>query len=86
MPSEWQVRVGARSARLLLDTLLGSCRFDDHGTEHFRRRTAAGEGVIFALWHGRLLPLSYRFRHHGFVPMISRSGGNRFRDGGSSSA
>jgi hypothetical protein len=73
MPSEWQIRAGARSARLLLDALLSTCRFEDHGTEHFRRRTDAGSGVIFALWHGRLLPLSYRCRGNGFVPMISRS-------------
>ena len=73
MPREWQVRAAARTARLLLDGLLGTCRFEDHGTEHFRRRTEAGRGVIFALWHGRLLPLSYRFRGNGFVPMISRS-------------
>ncbi|HSJ13693.1 MAG TPA: lysophospholipid acyltransferase family protein [Longimicrobiales bacterium] len=73
MPPEWRVRAGARTARLLLDSLLGTCRFEDHGTEHFRRRTERGQGVIFALWHGRLLPLSYRFRGNGFVPMISRS-------------
>jgi hypothetical protein len=78
MPLEWQVRAGARTARLLLDTLLGSCRFEDHGTEHFRARTSAGQGVIFALWHGRLLPLSYRFRGNGFVPMISRSGDGEY--------
>jgi hypothetical protein len=34
--------------------------------------------VIFSLWHGRLLPLTWRFRNRGLVPMISRSGDGEY--------
>ena len=54
-------------------TLLGSCRWVDVRADVFRNLIAAGQPVIFALWHGHLLPLSYRFRNHGLVPIISKS-------------
>lgn len=73
MKHETKVRLAGRAARLAIDALLGSCRFHDVGTEPFRALVANGQPVIFALWHGQLLPLSYRFRGHGFVPIISKS-------------
>lgn len=32
----------------------------------------AGKPVIYALWHGRLLPLSFYHRHRGLATLISR--------------
>jgi len=73
MKAEWQVRLAAHAARLTISALMRTCRFTDLGTATFRALIAGGQPVIFSLWHGRLLPLTWRFRDHGFVPMISRS-------------
>jgi hypothetical protein len=60
--------LAARLGGLLLDALLGTVRF----------RIAAPEPrvdgpVIYVLWHGRLLPLSYLHRGNGIMSLISRS-------------
>jgi lysophospholipid acyltransferase (LPLAT)-like uncharacterized protein len=65
--------VGSRIARGLLDALLGTVRFDVEGEEHYLQYRSIGRAVIFVLWHGRLLPLTYRHRQQGIVALISRS-------------
>lgn len=60
-------------AGALLDALLGSTRFVAEGEDNFLRYRKAGQPVIFVLWHGRLLPLSYRHRGQGIVTLVSRS-------------
>lgn len=64
---------GSRVVHTALDTLLGSVRFEAEGVEHYRSYQRAGRGVIFVLWHGRLLPLSFRHRGEGVVTLISQS-------------
>lgn len=64
---------GSRMVHTALDTLLGSVRFEAEGDEHYRSYQRAGRGVIFVLWHGRLLPLSFRHRGEGVVTLVSRS-------------
>lgn len=64
---------GSRVVRTALDTLLGSVRFEAEGDEHYRLYQRAGRAVIFVLWHGRLLPLSFRHRGEGVVTLISQS-------------
>jgi lysophospholipid acyltransferase (LPLAT)-like uncharacterized protein len=57
----------------LLNTLLGTVRF--------RVMTAApptGKPVIFTLWHGRLLPLTYFHRNQQITTLISRSGDGEY--------
>lgn len=61
------------AGRWLLDALMATVRFRvEHGEryEQFERR---GEPVIFAVWHGRLLPLTYHHRDRGITTIISRS-------------
>jgi lysophospholipid acyltransferase (LPLAT)-like uncharacterized protein len=76
--AELKLRLGAGVARLAMGGLLGTCRFHERGTGPFRALVAAGRPVIFALWHGRLLGLTWRFRGNGFVPLISRSGDGEY--------
>jgi lysophospholipid acyltransferase (LPLAT)-like uncharacterized protein len=38
----------------------------------------AGKPVIFALWHGRLLPLGFVHRGQGIVCLASRSGDGEY--------
>ncbi len=57
----------------LLDLLMATLRFDvlrDPEYEALRRRSRP---VVFVLWHGRLLPLSYLHRGEGVMALISRS-------------
>lgn len=63
----------SRAARVTLDALLGSARFEAEGDENYRRFQRAGHAVIFVLWHGRLLPLSFRHRRQDLVTLVSRS-------------
>ncbi|MBI4409710.1 MAG: lysophospholipid acyltransferase family protein [Gemmatimonadetes bacterium] len=65
--------LAGRSGQLLLDALLGTARFEVQGAQHYREQLRAGRPVIFVLWHGRLVPLTYLHRHQGIATLISRS-------------
>ena len=60
-------RAGAWLLRVLGSTWRVRVRHDDE----LRRLRAAGQPIIFALWHGELLPLLYHHRREGVVVMIS---------------
>jgi hypothetical protein len=59
--------------RRLITTLMSTVRFTVDGADRYARFRDAGEPVIFAVWHGRLLPLTYFHRHHGITAIISQS-------------
>jgi lysophospholipid acyltransferase (LPLAT)-like uncharacterized protein len=63
----WGARVGVWLVRLLGMTW----RFRVTEDDSVRRLRAAGQPIIFALWHGQLLPLLYRHRGEGVVVLIS---------------
>jgi hypothetical protein len=63
----WASRVGVWLVRLL--GLTWRIRVSDDET--VRRMRAAKEPIIFALWHGQLLPLLYLHRNQGVVVLIS---------------
>ena len=70
--------IAGSAGRRLIDALLG--------TVHFRVVTAQphldilkqGGGVIYTLWHGRLLPLTYFHRRQAIATLISRSGDGEY--------
>jgi lysophospholipid acyltransferase (LPLAT)-like uncharacterized protein len=66
-------RVGAFLGRLVLDLLLSTVRFRLEHRERFDGFADAGQPVLYAVWHGRLLPLTYYHRHLGVGAVISRS-------------
>jgi lysophospholipid acyltransferase (LPLAT)-like uncharacterized protein len=54
--------------------LLGSTyRWQVDGLEHYKAIVASGKQPIFAFWHGRILPATLYWKHHGIVVMISRN-------------
>lgn len=55
----------------LLNALLGSVRFRVTGAP------SAGQ-VIYTLWHGRLLPLTFLHRNQNITTIISRSGDGEY--------
>ncbi len=64
--------------RWLANILLFTVRFETEHRERFDGAMAAGEGVIFAIWHGRLLPLTYYHRKRNIAALISRSGDGEY--------
>lgn len=66
-------RVAGSVGGLALDALFGTMRWsvvDPDPAAPFRAR---GEGVIYVLWHGRLLPLAYHHRRQQLLTLVSRS-------------
>ena len=64
-----------RAAGLLGRGLLGSyfptVRCRKEGAENYEQFRARGEPVIFAFWHGQLLPLVHFHRNQGIVVLVS---------------
>jgi hypothetical protein len=63
----WGARAGAWLVRLLGSTW----RFRVTEDDAVRQMRAEGRPIIFALWHGQLLPLLYLHRDQGVVVLIS---------------
>lgn len=71
-------RVVGTLGRLAVDALLRTVRFEVEGGERYTRLIEGGDRVIFTLWHGRLLPLTYFHRGGGIAALISRSGDGEY--------
>jgi hypothetical protein len=56
MKDGWRYAAAGRAGGLLLDALLGTTRMERINPEAFRVHRAAGRPIVFALWHGQLLP------------------------------
>lgn len=63
----WSVRVGAALLRLLASTW----RVHTVNGESLDEARRSGQPVLFALWHGELLPLLWHQRARGVAVMIS---------------
>jgi lysophospholipid acyltransferase (LPLAT)-like uncharacterized protein len=63
----------ARLGGLALDGLFRTLRYQVEGAPYHEAYTGQGKPVIFALWHGRLLPLGFLHRGQGIVTLISSS-------------
>ena len=72
LSEENRIRAVSAAGGALLTGILASCRYRTHGEESYRRLAEANTPVIFALWHGRLLPCTYHHRNQGIVTLISQ--------------
>ena len=70
---EMRVRVVSGLGGRLIGALLSTARFSTEGEHNYRAEWDAGRPVIFTLWHGRLLPLSWFHRSWNAVTLISAS-------------
>lgn len=71
--SELRYRAAGALGGLVFDTLFSTVRtrvLDPDPAAPYRER---GEGVVYVLWHGRLLPLAYHHRHQDLVTLVSQS-------------
>jgi hypothetical protein len=57
----------------LVDAVMRTTRLRVENASAYRQRTEHGRPVIFALWHGRLLPLGFLHRGQNIVCLASRS-------------
>ncbi|MGH7474730.1 MAG: lysophospholipid acyltransferase family protein [Longimicrobiales bacterium] len=73
MRAKARYRLAGWLGQHMLDALLATARFEVSGADAYRRYWTRGSPVIFVLWHGRLLPLTYLHRHQGIGTLISRS-------------
>jgi lysophospholipid acyltransferase (LPLAT)-like uncharacterized protein len=73
MTRPWQYAAVGRGGGLLVDALLSTTRIERINPEPFRAFQEAGQPVIFALWHGRLLPPTWLHRGEGVVTLASHS-------------
>ncbi|MBI4540392.1 MAG: lysophospholipid acyltransferase family protein [Gemmatimonadetes bacterium] len=60
-----------RIGKSVLDVLFATVAVECEGEEAFLQFRRLGENVIFALWHGQLLPLAYQHRREGVVALVS---------------
>jgi lysophospholipid acyltransferase (LPLAT)-like uncharacterized protein len=68
---------GAAGA-MTLSSLLGTTRVEAVNADAYEQFHRRGQPVVFALWHGRLLPPTYRHRHRQIVTLASRSGDGEY--------
>jgi lysophospholipid acyltransferase (LPLAT)-like uncharacterized protein len=61
------------AAGTLLDGLMRTVKLQVENAGAYRQRMDEGRPVIFALWHGRLLPLGFVHRGQDIVCLASRS-------------
>jgi lysophospholipid acyltransferase (LPLAT)-like uncharacterized protein len=70
--------VAGAAGAMTLSSLLGTTRMEPVNTEAYERFHRQGQPVVFALWHGRLLPPTYRHRNRQIVTLASRSGDGEY--------
>lgn len=63
----WTVALGEPLLRLLATTW----RIEERGREGWQAARSSGRSVLFAYWHGHLLPISWALRGHRVVGMVS---------------
>ncbi|HET8656779.1 MAG TPA: lysophospholipid acyltransferase family protein [Longimicrobiaceae bacterium] len=71
-PLPLRARLAASVAGGLLTGLMRTTRYEAIDEQHYREWLGSGRTAIYVLWHGRLLPCSYRHRHEGLATLISQ--------------
>lgn len=66
-------RVAEHAGGAVLDALMHTVRLHVKNDRAYRAFMEQGKPVIFALWHGRLLPLGFLHRGQNIVCLASRS-------------
>ena len=58
---------------LSIQLLALTWRWEIHGFEHFQRLHEEKKPIIYAFWHGRILPATYFWRNRGIVVLTSEN-------------
>jgi lysophospholipid acyltransferase (LPLAT)-like uncharacterized protein len=73
MKSERHYWFAGTFGKHMLDALLRTVTFRVMTNEPHLELQAKGQRVIYTLWHGRLLPLTFFHRNHNIATLISQS-------------
>lgn len=73
MKSERHYWFAGAAGKHFLDALMATVSFRIRGPEPHKAIVEQGKGVIYTLWHGRLLPLTYFHRQQNIATLISQS-------------
>ena len=63
----------ARTAWCIIQVLGRTWRWRITGYEHFRLLETSGRPVVFAFWHGRILPATFFWRNRGIIVLSSQN-------------
>ena len=69
--SRWKFGLAGVLGQGLLGGLFATTRVTRIGDEPWRELRAQGQPVLFALWHGQLLPMVYYHQQEGVVVLVS---------------
>lgn len=69
----WWVGLAAPVCAAFVRVLGATWRIEESNAPGYDRAHAAGERVIYCLWHARLLPLTYHHRDERVAVLVSRS-------------
>jgi lysophospholipid acyltransferase (LPLAT)-like uncharacterized protein len=73
MKSETHYWFAGAAGKYMLDALMATVSFRLRSPEPHKPIVSQGQGVIYTLWHGRLLPLTYFHRNQKIATLISQS-------------
>ena len=73
MKSETHYWFAGAAGKYMLDALMATVSFRLQSAEPHKAIVSQGKGVIYTLWHGRLLPLTYFHRGQNIATLISQS-------------
>ncbi|MBM4193236.1 MAG: DUF374 domain-containing protein [Gemmatimonadetes bacterium] len=68
---DWRVRLGVPLGALVLRLLAATWRIEVRGDAGWLAVRSRGEGIILALWHGHILPLTWHLRGLGVQVLVS---------------
>lgn len=71
--SDAKIELVAALGSGVLGAMFATLDFRVHGAEHLQTCRDSGRPIVYTLWHGRLLPLTYHHRNQGVVALVSRS-------------
>ena len=72
-PDSLKAALIGRAGRLMLDALMKTVRVQVRDDPAYTALAESGQPVIYTLWHGRLLPLTWYHRDRGIGALISLS-------------
>lgn len=72
-PESWKPALIGGAGRVLLTGLLKTVRFDVRDDPAYTALASSGAARAYALWHGRLLPLTWHHRNQDIAALISLS-------------
>ncbi|HEX2093903.1 MAG TPA: lysophospholipid acyltransferase family protein [Longimicrobiaceae bacterium] len=76
--ADLRTRLIAAAGGAVITGMLRTCRVSERGKRNFQQFHEQGKPVVFALWHGRLLPCSFWNGYQRLVTLVSQHGDGEY--------